>query len=255
MKTLFTIFIVLQCLAVAAQQGQKKSVVIGSMTTRPDAVLIVNPPSADQGVLLPQLSTGQRMSLKPASPSEDGLIVFDTNFQSYYYWSNGAWSKMSARGKNDSYYSIDPAGFQHLASSGNVRHNNLAVFETDNTFVTAAADGLGEQIIAPVNLPDASVMQEVTLYYMDNDADNLKVTFLRKKFTGDNEVIFSWESSGSTGSVQGQTFKDFNGMGTIDSENYSYRLIIEFDIDPEDNITEPQQARQRVYGVKIKFQQ
>lgn len=225
------------------------------MTTRPDAVFIVNPPNADQGVLLPQLSTGQRMSLKPSSPSEDGLIVFDTNFQSYYYWSNGAWTKMNARGKTDSYYSIDPACFQHLASIGNVRHNNLAVFETDNTFVTATADALGEQIIAPVNLPNGSVMKELTVYYMDNDTDNLKLSLLRKSFAGNNEVIFSWESSGSAGSIQTETFTDFKDKETIDSENYSYRLIVEFDIDPEDVITGPQEARQRIYGVKIKYQQ
>jgi hypothetical protein len=255
MKTLFSTVIVCLCISAAAQQTQKKSVVIGSMTTRPDAVLIVNPPDSDQGVLLPQLSTGQRMSLQPSSPTEDGLIVFDTNFQSYYYWSNGKWAKMNARGKTDSYYSIDPAGFQHLSSSGNMRDNNLAVFETDNTFVTATADALGEQIIAPVNLPNGSLMNELAVYYMDNDTDNLKMTLLRKSFGGDNEVIFTWESSGSTGAIQTQTFSDFQDKGTIDCENYSYRLIVEFDIDPEDVITKPEDARQRIYGVRIKYQQ
>jgi hypothetical protein len=255
MKTLFATVTVCLCISAAAQQSQKKSVVIGSMTTRPDAVLIVNPPGGDQGVLLPQLSTGQRISLKPNSPSEDGLIVFDTNFQSYYYWSDGAWTRMYARGKNDSYCSIDPSGFQHLASSGNVRHNNLAVFETDNTFVTATADALGEQIMAPVNLPNGSIMKELTLYYLDNDTDNLKVTLLRKGFAGSNEVILTWESSQNTGSIQTQTLSDFTGKGTIDNENYSYRLMVEFDIDPEDVITKPEDARQRIYGVRIKYQQ
>jgi hypothetical protein len=255
MKTLFSTVIVCLCISAAAQQTQKKSVVIGSMTTRPDAVLIVNPPGADQGVLLPQLSTGQRMSLKPSSPSEDGLIVFDTNFQAYYYWSDGAWVRMNGRGKDYNYYSIDPAAFQHLASVGNVRDNNLAVFETDNTFVTATADALGEQIIAPINLPNGSIMKELSVYYMDNDTDNLKVTLLRKGFAGDSEVILTWESSQSSGSIQTGTFSDFTGKGTIDNENFSYRLIVEFDIDPDDVITQPEDARQRIYGARIRYQQ
>jgi len=79
-----------------AQPREKRSVVIGSMTDKPNALLIVNPQNSDQGVLMPQLSSGQRLSLQPSSPSEDGLIVFDTNLQTYYYWSNNAWVRMDA---------------------------------------------------------------------------------------------------------------------------------------------------------------
>lgn len=254
MKTLFTALGVLLCAHLVAQQAEKKSVVIGSMTTKSDALLIVNPPNSDQGVLLPQLSTGQRMSLKPSSPTEDGLIVFDTNFQTYYYWSNGAWTRVVAAGKRNSYCSIDPAGFQHLSIAGNVGQSQLILFDTDNTFVTVMSNAMGEDIVAPVELPHGSIIEEVTLFYMDNDDKNLKISLVRKNLAGGNEDMVGWESSGAVSDVRSETFTSFEGKEVVDNENYSYRILIDFEVDPADVITEPSQAMQRIYGVKIKYQ-
>ena len=66
MKTFLTVAVALFSLAAFAQD--KQSVVIGSLTEKPNALLIVNPQNADQGVLLPQLSSAQRMAMKPSSP-------------------------------------------------------------------------------------------------------------------------------------------------------------------------------------------
>ena len=256
MKNLLMIVGCLLSLSTVAQPAEKKSVVIGSLTDKPNALLIVNPQNSDQGVLMPQLSTVQRTSMKPSSPAEDGLTVFDTGLQAYYYWSNGAWVRLiAANYRKDSFYSIDPGNFQQLKANNNVSYNNLAIFETDNTFVTATRDGLGEEIIAPVNLPHGSSIKELSLYYMDNDSDNLQFRFMRKSLSGSNENILTWTSSGSATLIRSETFSSFNGMETIDHENYTYRLVVLFDIDPEDIIDEPLQAKQRVYGVKIKYQQ
>src|SRR5688500_1692036 len=75
MKTLLAIAGIMFSLLATAQSTDKKSVVIGSLTEKPNALLIVNPQNSDQGVLMPQLSTGQRTAMKPSSPSEDGLMV------------------------------------------------------------------------------------------------------------------------------------------------------------------------------------
>jgi hypothetical protein len=256
MKTLLTISVTVLSLTLMAQPGDKKSVVIGSMTTRSNALLIVNPEHSDQGVLLPQLSTGQRMSLKPSSPSENGLIVFDTNSRSYFYWSEGSWVKLHAENNaKESFLSIDPVNFQELKRNATIRHNNFAVFESDNTFITASRNGLGEEIIAPLNLPHRAIVKEVTVYYMDNDSHNLKVYLMRKSLSGTNEQIISWESSGTTPVVRSESLDDFNGNESIDLENYTYRVVVVFDMDDDDAIVEePSQAKQRMYGIRIKYQ-
>lgn len=255
MKTSLTFAVSLLALTVIAQPGDKKSVVIGSMTSRPNALLIVNPQYSDQGVLLPQLSTGQRNSLKPTSPDENGLIVFDTNQRSYFYWSDGAWVKLYAENNvKESYVSIDPTQFRQLNPNDNVRHGNLAIFESDNTFVTPSRNGQGEEIIAPLALPHRAVLKELSVFYMDNDADNLKVYLIRKSHTGSNEQMIGWESSGTSTTVRTESFTNFNGREIIDLENYTYRVLVIFDIDDGEDINQATDARQRMYGIRIKYQ-
>lgn len=53
----------------------------------------MNPADNDQGFLLPQLTTAERNGMKPTSPDEDGLLVFDITEKSFYYWKDGAWTK------------------------------------------------------------------------------------------------------------------------------------------------------------------
>jgi hypothetical protein len=87
--TLFAAFITI---TTEAQVADKKSVVIGTMENHPNALLILNPPLKDQGVLLPKLTTQQREeNLKPVSPGDDGLIVFDSDVNIFYYWKSGQW--------------------------------------------------------------------------------------------------------------------------------------------------------------------
>ncbi len=253
MKTLLSIAFVLPSLLLWGQT-EKKSVVIGAMTTRPNALLIVNPESDDQGVLLPQLSTSQRMTLKPNSPTEDGLIVFDTDTQAYYYWSQNAWLKLDIEtAAKTSFHSIDPAAFQELKPSADIRHDNIGIFEEDNTFITAVRD-LNEQMIAPLQLPHGAVMQELRIHYMNKRTSPIKLYLIRKAWNGPAQQILVWESSESSATVTGETVVNFNGMEVIDLENYSYRLIVQFNIGDENDVDSPEEASQRLYGIRIKYQ-
>jgi hypothetical protein len=93
-KTLITTLLLVGiCCFVFGQVPGKKSAVIGTMVSKPDAILVLSPPNSDQGFLLPQLTGSQRQAVTPTSPDEDGLIVFDTTDKSFYYWKNNAWVK------------------------------------------------------------------------------------------------------------------------------------------------------------------
>lgn len=256
MKTLLAVAAsLLLSLTVTAQPNDKGSVVIGAMANKPNALLVVNPQHADQGVLLPQLSTAQRNALQPASPGEDGLIVFDKTLNTYFYWSDGAW--VGIHNDNTSsirYYSIDPANFQEIKPDNTVRENHVTIFESDNSFVTPTSNKIGENIIATVNLPHGAVILEVTVYYMDNDTNNLTVNLSRKNLSGGNESIFTWQSDGSLPEIRSEVFNKFNGMEVVDRQNYTYRIGVTFDIAGEYVIDEPLKAKQRIYGVGVKYQ-
>jgi hypothetical protein len=79
-------------LGVSLAFGQeKKSMVIGTMIDRPNAILVINPPNSDQGLLLPQLTGKQREDMSPTSPEDDGLVVFDIWDNAFYHWNTGQW--------------------------------------------------------------------------------------------------------------------------------------------------------------------
>ncbi|MEJ1240462.1 hypothetical protein WBG78_20130 [Chryseolinea sp. T2] len=115
MKRIFATISLLVCLSTAFAQD-KKSVVIGSLIDRPNALLVISPPGGNQGFLLPQLSSSQRLSISPASPVDDGLMVFDLTEKSFYYWNNSAWVK--GLGEAGSQSLVYDAATQRLTISG-----------------------------------------------------------------------------------------------------------------------------------------
>lgn len=94
----------------------KKSVVIGSLIDRPNALLVISPPGGNQGFLLPQLTSTQRLSISPSSPTDDGLMVFDLTDKSFYYWNNNTWVKGLGEAGSQA-LTYDPAN-QRLTISG-----------------------------------------------------------------------------------------------------------------------------------------
>jgi hypothetical protein len=113
------ICLMLLLLAYAYALAQKKSVVIGSVITRPNAILILNPPNGDQGLLLPQVTTANRLLIQPTSPNEDGLVVFDITDNSFYYWRLNQWVKGLGNTLPQT-ISYNPTTSQLSISGGNV---------------------------------------------------------------------------------------------------------------------------------------
>lgn len=255
MKVILTIAAILFSLTGTIAQPKRASVVIGSMTTRPNALLIINPQYSNQGVLLPQLSTGQRLSIKPSSPDENGLIVFDKNQKAFYYWSDSEWLKLeNEQATTRTFQNIDPACFRSLNTDHNAL-DGMAIFDSDNTFVTVVDAARSQALITPVNLPHHATLREVKVHYMDNDDGNLSVMLIRKNVWGGTAQLIDWLSAGADGYIKTQTFNSFNGMGQIDLENYSYRLIVRFDLDDGEIIDTPEQAKQRLYGITLEYEQ
>jgi len=68
---------------------------IGTDTPDPNAILDVT--SDSKGVLFPRMSTTERIALGNANP-QNGLLVFDSNTNTYWYWVNSGWVELYASG-------------------------------------------------------------------------------------------------------------------------------------------------------------
>lgn len=116
-------FLLLSSTAAVAQVG--KSVVIGAMIDRPNALMVMNPPDGNQGFLAPQITTVKRLSMQPTSPQEDGLLLFDTTEKSFYFWKDNTWVK-GLGVEASSFTAYDPLTYKlSVGGSNDVDLNNL----------------------------------------------------------------------------------------------------------------------------------
>src|SRR3954466_23469 len=72
--------------------GQNKTLGVGTPTPNPNAVLHVESPGNNQGIIIPRLTTAQRTAFTSALNATDiGMIVFDTDLRSLTIWNGTGW--------------------------------------------------------------------------------------------------------------------------------------------------------------------
>jgi len=75
----------------------QNSVGIGTDTPNNNAVLELVSPNSNQGFLVPRLSTANRTNTgftSLLSADDNGLLVFDSDEQEFYYWNTNQWSRL-----------------------------------------------------------------------------------------------------------------------------------------------------------------
>ena len=77
-------------LALQVSFGQGVSINDSGTAPSSSAILVVQ--AIDKGVLLPRLTTGQRVAVSPAT----GLLVYDSDTESFWFHDGGAWVELVA---------------------------------------------------------------------------------------------------------------------------------------------------------------
>ena len=80
-------------------QAQSQGVGIGVESPNPNAVLELVSPDNNQGLLVPKMSTAERTATAftdNLSSSENGLLVYDTDENAFYFWINSQWVSMQS---------------------------------------------------------------------------------------------------------------------------------------------------------------
>ena len=72
-------------------KSQNQNVSINDNGTPPDQSAILDISSTTKGLLIPRLTTAQRIAITPLGISEKGLFVYDTNLNQFWYWDGTQW--------------------------------------------------------------------------------------------------------------------------------------------------------------------
>ena len=123
---------------------------INSTGTAPNSSAMLDVSSTTKGLLPPRMTSAQKTAI--ASPT-DGLLVFDTNTQSYWFRQSGAWTELPKAGSTSNYWSLSGSGgneIQNTNSGGFWSANpvGLTDYSNDNTNPpTAPTSGAGTRMM------------------------------------------------------------------------------------------------------------
>ena len=194
MRLFVRFFILLGFLGMSNIGFAQTGVSINTTGAAPDASSILDISSADKGVLFPRVA--DHTSLSPTNSSDDGLIVYNTTTDSYWYWdaSANAWKEVPNTDDLAAIVvSLDEAydgGRTITADAGNVEiqgAGHLTVAANVGIGTTAPAErleveftGRGGVLLDGNDTDDAFIQIENgggSHYIFDDDSDGHKLKF------------------------------------------------------------------------------
>ncbi|MFB0945228.1 MAG: tail fiber domain-containing protein [Spirosomataceae bacterium] len=125
------------------------------------------------GIVLPQVTTAQRTGI--ASPI-NGMLVFDSNTQSYWFRQSGTWVELNGGGAGTSYWQLNGLG------GNEIKNTNIGgVWSANPTGLDNSSNDVSNPPTAPVNgagtrmmwIPSRSAFRVGTILGSEWDADSI----------------------------------------------------------------------------------
>ncbi len=127
-------FVLVTLLVAIQASAQQHSAGINTNNPNPNAVLHIVSSNGNQGLLIPQIGTTQRLSIDISGVENNGLLVYDNDEGQFYYAHSGSWHTLT----NDA--DFDPSNeLQTISKSGNtltLSGNNSSINIGEGTLST-----------------------------------------------------------------------------------------------------------------------
>ena len=78
----------------ALSSSANAQVGIGTDTPNAKAVLELKSPNSNQGFLVPRLTSDERNAIDGLSAADNGLLVYDSQLNKFFYWQNPSWAQI-----------------------------------------------------------------------------------------------------------------------------------------------------------------
>lgn len=202
MKTLTVFGIITAILLVTQPSFAQTGVAVNSSGAAPDAQAILDVSSTTQGALLPRMTTAQRTAIATANNTDHGMIVYDTDTDSYWYWdgaASGAWQQVVITSD------LDPDDDWYQALSTNTPTAIGDWIYTDGH--VGIGTGSGTNPSAPLHVvasgsgnPDAN---SILAYNPTNSGGNDAIVTARVAGSSAGDPFFSLDINGEFGWAMG----------------------------------------------------
>lgn len=133
----FTLSFFVQIAVSKAQMG------VNATGDAPNASAMLDVNSTTKGLLPPRMTSAQKNAI--ANPA-DGLLVFDTNTQSYWFRQSGAWTELPKAGSTSNYWSLSGSGGNEIKNT-----NSGGFWSADPVGLTGFINDTSNPPTAPVS--------------------------------------------------------------------------------------------------------
>ncbi|MFI8378461.1 hypothetical protein [Leeuwenhoekiella sp. NPDC079379] len=136
-KNIFQVSLLFLSFTTYAQVG------IGTTTPSPSALLEIN--SDTKGFLTPRMTTLNRLAI---SNPANGLLVYDTDESSFYYYKSFTWSKVQDTSKRDNYVLVKSQADFPAVSAGSITLDENVYYEINGVINLTASINLNGAYIS-----------------------------------------------------------------------------------------------------------
>jgi len=189
----------------------QNSVGIGTDTPNNNAVLELVSPNSNQGFLVPRLSTANRTNTgftSLLSADDNGLLVFDSDEQEFYYWNTNQWSRLRVTSSTTTDFggqvlsnAADPISDSDVATKGYVDNININDADADPANEIQDLELNGSEL----SLTNNANATAIDLSSLDSDAQTLALTGTSLDISGGNSVDLAPIQDGFAPNTDNQT--------------------------------------------------
>lgn len=214
-NTYITLFFTLFFLTSYAQVG------IG--TENPDASSLLELKSDSQGMLTPRMSTTDRLAI--SNPAE-GLLVYDTDETSFYFYSTGVWKPIGSAEKRNNYVLVKSEADLPTVSSGVITLDENTLYEINGTITLSAPIDLnGAYLIGLDTNEDVLVKAGGTMFTGSNGGSLRNITL-----TAPGGTIFNLDDTVGDKNliIQSSVIANSNNVGIVKGFNLVFFNVIQY---------------------------
>jgi hypothetical protein len=192
-------------LLLAAKLSMAQGVAINNNNALPNSSAMLDVQSTTKGMLIPRMTTAQRTGI--ASPAK-GLMVFDTDVNSFWFYNGSAWTNLTASGA--------ATGLSLTGNSGtNTASNYLGT--TDNVSLNIKTNNLARLTVADNGNIGINNTTPAAKLDVKSTSGNTNANFY---LTGNSSTylngVYSVASNSGTGGAYGGNFTATgNSSGTV----------------------------------------
>ena len=159
------ILLILLCSVCLKQQTSAQQVIISddASYTTPATGAMLDVKSTTKGFIVPRMTTAQRTTLGGTIPI-NGVVVFDTDLKSFWYWETNAWKQIAASNLPLTNFTFGDA-------------SNYSTFDSDGTLFMYGTATVWDDILVPFtqarqgsNLKPVFDETNIGLLFPQNDA-------------------------------------------------------------------------------------